>query len=528
MSARRVDMHRLQEFVRYHRLGKGSREIARLLKMSRNTMREYSECLGAAGLLDGSPEEIPELEVLQAAIQQHRPPCLPPQQCSSIEAWRESISQMLERGAGPKAIYDKLRLDDKDFKASLSAVKRLCARLRQEKGIQPEDVAVPVLTDPGEVAQVDFGFAGRLYDPETRTMRRAWVFVLVLCYSRHMFCRIVFDQSAETWQQLHIEAFRALGGVPATVVPDNLKAAVIRASFAVDEPSQLNRSYRELARHYGITIDPTPVRQPQKKGKVESAVKYVARNFFKPRTFQNIQDANAQLDRWVREIASQRIHGTTGERPFQVFDLVERHALKPLPERRYEVTTWKQTLVHRDCHVLFARRFYSVPWQLVGQEVWVRATSSTVAVYYDDRRVATHDRNAPGHRSTIESHLPEHRVEFRHRSPAYWLERADELGPVVGRYIREVFASDEVASKLKTAQSIVLHLEGVPRHRAAAACERASYYGAYSFQAVRRILSHGLDLEPTFETFAAAVPDEPQPRFARNFADIIPIKGGHS
>ena len=104
---------------------------------------------------------------------------------------------------------------------------------------------------------------------------------MVLGYSRHMVARLVFDQSSETWQRLHIEAFAELGGVVETVVPDNLKAAVIRASFGVDpEPDDLNRSYREIARHYGFKVNPTPPRDPGEKGKVESGVKYVKGNFF--------------------------------------------------------------------------------------------------------------------------------------------------------------------------------------------------------------------------------------------------------
>jgi transposase len=190
-----------------------------------------------------------------------------------------------------------------------------------------------VTTGPGEIAQVDFGYAGRLFDPDTQTHRRAWIFVMVLGYSRHMVADIVFDQTAETWQQLHVDAFARLGGVVATVVPDNLKAAVIRAGFAVDEASNLHRSYRELARHYGFKVDPTPVRAPQKKGKVESGVKYVARNFLAPRTFHDIHEARRELARWLAEVAATRIHGTTGRKPGTVFAAEERPFLRPLPDR---------------------------------------------------------------------------------------------------------------------------------------------------------------------------------------------------
>ena len=106
---------------------------------------------------------------------------------------------------------------------------------------------------------------------------------MVLGYSRHLVCRLVFDQRIETWLQCHVEAFAELGGVPAVLVPDNLKAAVIRAAFGVAGTTTLNRSYRECARHYGFKVDPAPIRSPEKKGKVEAAVKYVKRNFFAAR-----------------------------------------------------------------------------------------------------------------------------------------------------------------------------------------------------------------------------------------------------
>ncbi len=225
-------MHRLQDLVRYHRLGTGAREIARLLGISPNTERRYRRALSAEGLLWGRPDALPELETLAGAVrQQLGEVAMPPQNTSSVREWKDNIETMLARGAAPKAIFDALRLDP-DFQGSLSAVKRLCARLQRERGPSAEDVAIPVEeTDPGEFAQVDFGYVGKLYDPLEGKARKAWVFVMVLSHSRHMWADIVFDQKATTWVDLHIRAFRALGGVPKIIIPDNLKAAVLRAAF---------------------------------------------------------------------------------------------------------------------------------------------------------------------------------------------------------------------------------------------------------------------------------------------------------
>lgn len=131
MSRERIDMHRLQDLVRMHRNGVKCRKIARLLKMSPNTERKYRKALEAAGLLDGSPDEIPALEELKATIAEQIEVAEPAQQVSSIEAFRDDIERMLERNAGPKAIYDCLRLEKTDFEGSLSAVKRMCLRIKE-------------------------------------------------------------------------------------------------------------------------------------------------------------------------------------------------------------------------------------------------------------------------------------------------------------------------------------------------------------------------------------------------------------
>jgi len=208
MSAERIDMHRLQEMVRLHREGVNVREIARLLQMSPNTERKYRQDLLKAELLLGPQDELPELSVLRAAIDRARPVPPPNNQCiSSLSAWIGEVEAMIERGGQPKAIFDALRLRE-DFKGSLSAIKRLCASLRKAKGIRPQDIVIPVDTDPGEVAQVDFGYVGKLFDPVSGRDRKAWIFVMVLAYSRMMFVDIVFDQKATTWTSLHVAAFQ--------------------------------------------------------------------------------------------------------------------------------------------------------------------------------------------------------------------------------------------------------------------------------------------------------------------------------
>ena len=339
-------MHQLQELVRLHRAGCGCREVARLVGISPNTERTYRHALEAADLLQGPPDALPPLETLRAALG----PKARPQEVSSVERWRPVIESRLEAGAGPKAIFDWLRVHEPDFKGSYWAVKRWCRRWQDRRGPTPEDVAIPVHTAPGQVAQVDFGYCGWLVDPKSGKSRRAWVFVMVLAHRRHFFAQVVFDQKLTTWVRLHVEAFHFFGGVPQVLVPDNLKAAVTRAAFGLGDNPSLNRTYRELARHFRFRVDPTPPYAPTKKGKVERAIKYVKQSFFAAWQPESLPEANEQLARWNREVASVRTHGATRRVPIEVFEGEEAPALQGLPIEPYDLILWKEAKVHRDSH----------------------------------------------------------------------------------------------------------------------------------------------------------------------------------
>ncbi len=252
----------------------------------------------------------------------------------------------MNKGLTPKVIRERLleqtKLEGVLFEGSYPQVKRLCRALRNQKGVDPNDVAIVVESDPGEVAQVDFGYVGRLLDPSSGKQRKAWCFVMVLGYSRHMAVRVVFDQKIETWLRLHIECFQDLGGVPSVLRPDNLKAAVVKAAFSPEQQTELNRSYRELARHYDFKVDPTPPYAPKKKGKAEQAVKYVKNSFFKGREEQDIDVVRSALAIWVNETAGVRTHGTTGKQPKIVFEQEEQAHLQPLPSAPHELVVWKK------------------------------------------------------------------------------------------------------------------------------------------------------------------------------------------
>jgi transposase len=487
-------MHRLQEIVRLHRLGRSGREITRLLRMGRETVRSYMIAFGEAGLLDGNACDLPDVAPLREVVAAMRR--TPPQQRSSLERWCEQITELRGRGVGPTAIHDHLRLHAEGYDGSLASVKRLCRRLDRQRGVSATDVAIPVETAPGEVAQVDFGYAGKRYDPIDGVLRKSWVFVMTLGFSRHKFADLVFDQKVETWQRLHADAFRFFGGAPRVIVPDNLKAAVIRAAFGIDQEPVINRSYRELARHYGFQIDPAPPRSPEKKGKVEASIKYVSNNFLATWQSVDIEEDRRQLRRWLTQIAGERVHGTTGRRPRELFEEVEREALLPLPPRGWDPVVWKKAQVHRDSHVQIDGAFYSAPWGFLHQELWVRCTRHSVAIYHDDECLWTHARVARGQRRTVEDHLPDHRRDLRHRSKAHWIERARAIGEEVEQLAEAIFGSDDVLLQLRRVQAVVTHLETFPAERARSAARRALHFGLLDYAGLKGILRKGLDLEP--------------------------------
>lgn len=308
----RVHMNYLRDLIHRVRAGESDRQIAQDLKISRITVRKYREWAEGQGyLIVGLP--LPDDATLAAAL---GTPPQPPRTPSSVEPHRETVQRLLDQGVEMVAIFQRLQ-DDHGFTGSYSAVRRYVHRLRPSV---PEAV-VRVHTAPGEEMQVDFGSVGKLVDPASGQLRTAYAFVATLCFSRHQYAELVFNQKTSTWIALHRRAFESWGGVPRRVVPDNLKAAVIQA--LIHDPV-LGEAYRRMAQHYGFVISPTRPRTPQHKGKVESGVHYVQRNFMAGQEFADILVANRRLSVWVQERAGLRQHGTSHQAPLYLFNEYER------------------------------------------------------------------------------------------------------------------------------------------------------------------------------------------------------------
>jgi transposase len=492
-------------------MGEPDRRIARDLGMSRNTVARYRTWAQQHELLTG---ELPSLERLAELRQPVQSSARLPHEQSQVEPFREQVEALHHSGVEGQAIWQIL-VDQHGFTGSYSAIKRFLRRLRP-----PGDGATLRLeVAPGDEAQVDFGFAGQCFDPETNRVRRAWVFVMTLSFSRHQYAELVFDQTIATWVRLHRAAFEFFGGVPRRIVLDNLRAAIVHA--ALYDP-EVQRSYRECAEHYGFLIAPCRPRTPEHKGKVEQGgVHYVKRNALAGRTFRDVHEGNRHLLRWCIEIAGRRVHGTTKQLPLERFDQVERAALLPLPLSPWELAEWKQAKLHADCHVVFDGAYYSGPHRLTGERLWVRATAAKVELFRDYALIATHRRGRPGQRRTVTAHLPPHKVHFLMQTPAWCREHAAQIGPACAQFI-DGLLGDRPLDRLRGAQGVLRLAQRYGPARLEAACARACVVAEYRYHTAKAILVQGLDHQPLPDLAPVAMTAIVRPRHARPWTDFFP------
>jgi transposase len=500
----------IRELIRRVQLGEGDRRVARDLGVSRKTVAKYREWADREGVLTGP---LPGPAELLARLNGSLPIVAPPRAVSSVEPYRARVVELRRQGVECRAILSRLR-EESGFQGSYGAVYRFV------RALEPRipEACVRVETAPGEEAQVDFGSAGLMFDPKDRTPRRSWAFVMTLSFSRHQYVEFVFDQEVGTWLRCHRHAFEWFGGVPRRVVPDNLKAAIVKA--VLYDPV-LQRAYRECAEHYGFLISPCRPRTPEHKGKVEQGgVHYVKRNFLAGRAFRDQAEANDKGLVWCVETAGRRIHGTTKEEPLKRFDELERAALLPLPTSPYALAVWKKAKLHPDCHVVFEGSFYSAPHRLIGRRLWVRAADAGVTLFYEHEPVASHPRaRKPGQRFTNPDHLPPAKVAGLMATPAFCLKRASEIGPhtadLVGRLLGE-----RPLDRLRTVLAILRLAHKFSPRRLEAACQRALRFDETGYGAVKRILDKKLDLQIVPPTPSPAV--EPQPLlFVRPWTDFF-------
>ena len=501
----------IRELVLCMRKNSSDRAVQRLTGVHRQTVRRYRVWATEHGLL--GEERLLSLAELQRLVDETLGEPRPPQNVSSVERYREIVSQLRKEGVEMAAIWH--RLEEDGYRGSYSAVRRFV------HGMEPRpkpEVVVRVERKPGEEAQVDFGYAGMMLDEDTGDLRRAWAFVMTLAWSRHQYVEFVFNQRIETWLLVHRHAFEWLGGVPERIVPDNLKAAVVKACF--DDPV-IQQAYRECAEHYRFMIAPCREGTPQHKGKVEQGgVHYVKRNFLGGRKPTLITQANQDVRNWCTQTAGLRIHGTTKEQPLVRFQQTERARLKPLPEAPYDLAIWKQVTVGRDGHITFDNAYYPVPLRFQrGDRLWVRGGTQTVTLStLDHEPVATHDRaQRPGERMTHPDHLPPEKVPGLLMSREGCQTAAADIGPATQQVVAEWLA-DPVVDRLHAARRLLELRARFDDTRLEAACARALQFGEPVYMTIKRILTGGLEAQ------TAAIPatlTPPARTFARSAAELL-------
>ena len=484
MANRRFEMHHYRQVIHRMRQGQSDRSIAKTKLMGRVKCSMVRSIATEKGWLEGGA--LPDDAQLAKLFGVPKKPN--PTQISLTQPHEDRIEKWVSQGVQATTIYRAL-VEQFGFSGSYSSVRRKVRKIRNKL---PKASCVLDFA-PAEAAQVDFGKGPTIIDVFSGQELKTWICVMTLCFSRHMYAEIVTDQKVATWLACHRRGFECFNGVVEKVIIDNAKCAITRACYRDPE---VQRSYAEFAEGYGFIISACPPGEPQKKGRVESGVKYVKNNFVPLRKFRTLADANDQLSRWLLQTAGNRTHGTTHQKPLTMFAETEKHLLKPLPDVPVQIATWTTVKVHGNCHVQFEKAYYSAPFKLVRQQLWLRATATTVSLFKDHELIVTHPRlKYPGQRSTVDEHMPPEALAYKMQDPQWCLKQADAIGPNCLQVIRQLFAH-KVLDKLRAAQGVIALGKKYGPARLEAACRRALHFDNVKYLTVKSILHQGLDQVP--------------------------------
>ena len=351
---------------------------------------------------------------------------------SACEPFREVITEALSRGRNAKAIWQDL-VDDHGFRARYASVKRFVLQLRGGTAVEAR---VVITTAPGEEAQVDYGEGPMVRNPATGKYRRTRLFVFTLGYSRKSVRLLAWQSSSQIWAELHERAFRRLGGATRIVVLDNLGEGVITPD--VYDPT-LNPLYRDVLAHYGVVALPCRVRDPDRKGKVESGVAHAQKTPLKGLRFETLDQAQAHLDRWEERWADTRIHGTT-KRQVSVMFAEEKPSLRELPLEPFRYYRFGERTVNLDGCIEVEAAYYGAPPGWIGRKV--RAQWDGLYVRVMDPKTGQLLREH------LRTHRGFHRIKDQDRpartprSTEALLRRAHTAGTHIGTLCEQIHRTD--------------------------------------------------------------------------------------
>jgi transposase len=423
----------------------------------------------------------PAIEVITGSfeIPEERPPPAPARSpaASACEPYRDLIEVGLERGRNAMAIWQDL-VTDHGFASKYASVMRYVVKLR---GARPVEARVVIHTVPGEEAQVDYGEGPMVRDATTAKYRRTRLFILTLGYSRKSVRLLTWRSSSRIWAELHERAFRRLGGATRVVVLDNLREGVLRPDAY--DPT-LNPLYADVLKHYGATAVPCRVRDPDRKGKTESAVGHTQRTPLRGMRFETIEEAQTYLDRWDANWADKRIHGTTKRQVAAMFE-EERPRLLPLPIEPFRYYQHGERTVHLDGHVEVEGAYYAAPPGMIG---------ARLPVQWDGECVRLLDRSTG---RLLREHLVQHRGGYRTpeadrptKTPQTTLQllaRTRHAGHQIGALCAEIHRCDgELGVKRILGVLSLARKHGAPT--VDAACGAATDMGVPTYRFVRRYI----------------------------------------
>ena len=494
MAYREVDMWEILEILRRIAVGETQADTARGTGKDRKTVRNYIRRARSLGW-DGSADSV--TEALAGRIQQSLRPV---EEVSSLGSSEEQLFDHRQ------AIRDWLKVDEPERRGlRLTKVHQLL----QRRGV---DVPYSSLhrfavqhcgfadrrrttvrmapCEPGEVAEVDFGRLGLVFDPERGRNRVLHALIVTLAHSAHQYVYTTHSQQLDAVIEGLELAFEYFGGVPRRVILDNMKTAITKAHRY--EP-HVQRVFEAYSRHRGFIIDAAVVRHPTGKPHVERQVQYVRDNFFAGEQWRDRDHVQEMAVRWCTQTAGMRVHGTTRKRPLVVFEEVEKPTLTPLTNGRFTTPTWGRCKVHPDHHIQFLCASYSVPTRYIGQTVDVCSDGKLVRIYAGGEQIKLHPQVGKGQRSTDHADYPSEKTPYTMRSPDRCIAEARKHGPDVGRFVEQLLEGDFPWAHLRQAQQILRLCAKYGAPRTDAACRTALAFDILSSPRVKRILEQGLE-----------------------------------
>jgi len=483
-------MRKIEEVLRLRwERGLSQRQIASSCHIGVGTVCDYLGRAKAAGIQWPLPEGLGEAELndrlfpLSGAVDPDQRP---------VPVWAETERELKRKGVTLQLLWEEYRTAHPNG----YAYSRFCDLYQEWRSVS--DPRMVQIHKAGEKLFVDYaGLTMSVVDRTTGESRTAQVFVATLGASSYTYAEATWTQTLSDWIASHVRAFAFFGGVPEIVVPDNLKSGVRSACFY--EPD-LNPTYVELARHYGVAIIPARVRKPRDKAKVENGVQQVERRALAPlrdRTFFSLVDLNEAIEIGVEALNNRPAPGLPACRS-ELFASLDKPALRPLPEQPYELALWKKARVHIDYHVSVDDHRYSVPYQYIQQEVEVRLTALTVEVFHRQERIASHMRSCRKHAcTTLPEHMaPAHR-QWSEWTPERFVAWARKMGPATGAGIEQLLASFAHPEQgFRSCLGIIRLGSQYGTDRLEAACRRAVAAQTVSYKSIQAILAKNLDQAP--------------------------------